>query len=191
MKKIILVTGGQRSGKSTYAEKLALELAAGEQAVYMATSRIWDEEFAHRVQLHKERRGPQWINLEEEKYLARHNVAGRVVLVDCVTLWSTNFFFDISDNTLPDSNFTMDAAQAQESASVVEQALQQIKEEFEKFTSQDATFIFVTNEIGLGGVSENKVQRQFTDLLGWLNQYIASKADEVLLMVSGIPVKIK
>lgn len=172
-------------------------MAAGEQAVYMATSRIWDEEFAHRVQLHKERRGPQWINLEEEKYLARHNVAGRVVLVDCVTLWSTNFFFDISDNTLPDNlgsdaaNITMDAAQAQESASVVEQALQQIKEEFEKFTSQDATFIFVTNEIGLGGVSENKVQRQFTDLLGWLNQYIASKADEVFLMVSGIPVKIK
>lgn len=197
MKKIILVTGGQRSGKSTYAERLALEMAAGEQAVYMATSRIWDEEFAHRVQLHKERRGPQWINLEEEKYLGRHNVAGKVVLVDCVTLWSTNFFFDISDNPLPDSsgsdasNITMDAAQAQESASVVEQALQQIKEEFEKFTSQDATFIFVTNEIGLGGVSENKVQRQFTDLLGWLNQYIASKADEVLLMVSGIPVKIK
>ena len=197
MKKIILVTGGQRSGKSTYAERLALEMAAGEQAVYMATSRIWDEEFAHRVQLHKERRGPQWINLEEEKYLGRHNVAGRVVLVDCVTLWSTNFFFDISDNPLPDSsgsdasNITMDAAQAQESASVVEQALQQIKEEFEKFTSQDATFIFVTNEIGLGGVSENKVQRQFTDLLGWLNQYIASKADEVVLMVSGIPVKIK
>ncbi len=197
MKKIILVTGGQRSGKSTYAERLALEMAAGEQAVYMATSRIWDEEFAHRVQLHKERRGPQWINLEEEKYLGRHNVAGRVVLVDCVTLWSTNFFFDISDNTLPDSsgsdasNITMDAAQAQESASVVDQALQQIKEEFEKFTSQDATFIFVTNEIGLGGVSENKVQRQFTDLLGWLNQYIASKADEVVLMISGIPVKIK
>ena len=197
MKKIILVTGGQRSGKSTYAERLALEMAAGDQAVYMATSRIWDEEFAHRVQLHKERRGPQWINLEEEKYLGRHNVAGRVVLVDCVTLWSTNFFFDISDNTLPDNlgsdaaNITMDAAQAQESASVVEKALQQIKEEFEKFTSQDATFIFVTNEIGLGGVSENKVQRQFTDLLGWLNQYIASKADEMLLMVSGIPVKIK
>lgn len=197
MKKIILVTGGQRSGKSTYAERLALEMAAGEQAVYMATSRIWDEEFAHRVQLHKERRGPQWINLEEEKYLGRHNVAGSVVLVDCVTLWSTNFFFDISDNPLPHNldsdaaNITMDAAQAQESASVVEQALQQIKEEFEKFTSQDATFIFVTNEIGLGGVSENKVQRQFTDLLGWLNQYIASKADEVVLMVSGIPVKIK
>lgn len=197
MKKIILVTGGQRSGKSTYAERLALEMAAGEQAVYMATSRIWDEEFAHRVELHKARRGPQWINLEEEKYLSKHNVAGRVVLVDCVTLWSTNFFFDISEDALPDnsgsdaSNITMDAAQAQKSASVVERALQQIKGEFEKFTAQDATFIFVTNEIGLGGVSENKVQRQFTDLLGWLNQFIASRADDVYLMISGIPVKIK
>lgn len=196
MKKIILVTGGQRSGKSTYAEKLALELAAGEQAVYMATSRIWDEEFAHRVQLHKDRRGPQWINLEEEKYLGRHNVAGRVVLIDCVTLWSTNFFFDLStEDSLPDNAdgavTTMSAQQAQDSATLVERTLQQIKAEFEKFTSQDATFIFVTNEIGLSGVSENKVQRQFTDLLGWLNQYIASKADEVVFMVSGIPMKIK
>lgn len=196
MKKIILVTGGQRSGKSTYAEKLALELAAGEQAVYMATSRIWDEEFAHRVQLHKDRRGPQWINLEEEKYLGRHNVAGKVVLIDCVTLWSTNFFFDLStEDSLPDNAggavTTMSAQQAQDSATLVERTLQQIKAEFEKFTSQDATFIFVTNEIGLSGVSENKVQRQFTDLLGWLNQYIASKADEVVFMVSGIPMKIK
>ena len=196
MKKIIMVTGGQRSGKSTYAEKLALELAAGEQAVYMATSRIWDEEFAHRVQLHKDRRGPQWINLEEEKYLGRHNVAGRVVLIDCVTLWSTNFFFDLStEDSLPDNAggavTTMSAQQAQDSATLVERTLQQIKAEFEKFTSQDATFIFVTNEIGLSGVSENKVQRQFTDLLGWLNQYIASKADEVVFMVSGIPMKIK
>jgi adenosylcobinamide kinase/adenosylcobinamide-phosphate guanylyltransferase len=196
MKKIILVTGGQRSGKSTYAEKMALELAAGEQAVYMATSRIWDEEFAHRVQLHKDRRGPQWINLEEEKYLGRHNVAGRVVLIDCVTLWSTNFFFDLStEDSLPDNAggavTTMSAQQAQDSATLVERTLQQIKAEFEKFTSQDATFIFVTNEIGLSGVSENKVQRQFTDLLGWLNQYIASKADEVVFMVSGIPMKIK
>ena len=196
MKKIILVTGGQRSGKSTYAEKMALELAAGEQAVYMATSRIWDEEFAHRVQLHKDRRGQQWINLEEEKYLGRHNVAGRVVLIDCVTLWSTNFFFDLStEDSLPDNAggavTTMSAQQAQDSATLVERTLQQIKAEFEKFTSQDATFIFVTNEIGLSGVSENKVQRQFTDLLGWLNQYIASRADEVVFMISGIPVKIK
>lgn len=207
MKRIILVTGGQRSGKSTYAEKLALDMAAGEQAVYMATSRIWDEEFAHRVQLHKERRGPQWINIEEEKYLGRHDVAGKVVLIDCVTLWCTNFFFDLSTDMLPRSQAvndgmpatmdtredcsTMDAAQAMDSATLVERALEQIKGEFDKFTAQDATFIFVTNEIGLSGVSENKVQRQFTDLLGWLNQYIASRADEVVFMISGIPVKIK
>ena len=63
--------------------------------------------------------------------------------------------------------------------------------EFDKFTAHEATYIFVTNEIGSGGVSENAIQRKFTDLEGWMNQYIASKADEVILMVSGIPVKIK
>lgn len=240
MKRIILVTGGQRSGKSTYAEKIVLEMAAksaGEgpdsgmvrggsesgsmvqgdsesggmvpdgsesggmvpdgsmhadgRAVYMATSRIWDEEFAHRVKLHQERRGPQWINIEEPKYLSRHNVAGRVVLIDCVTLWSTNFFFDLSTDMEGNGNVTMCAAEAEESANLVELALQQIKGEFERFTSQDAIFVFVTNEIGLCGVPENRVQRQFTDLLGWLNQYIASRADEVIFMVSGIPMKIK
>lgn len=230
MKRIILVTGGQRSGKSTYAEKIVLEMAAksaGEgpdsgmvqggcepggmvqggsesggmvpggsvhgdgRAVYMATSRIWDEEFAHRVKLHQERRGPQWINIEEPKYLSRHDVVGRVVLIDCVTLWSTNFFFDLSTDMEENGNVTMCAAEAEESANLVELALQQIKGEFERFTSQDAIFVFVTNEIGLCGVPENKVQRQFTDLLGWLNQYIASRADEVIFMVSGIPMKIK
>ena len=69
--------------------------------------------------------------------------------------------------------------------------LEQLKAEFDRFTIQDATFIFVTNEIGMGGVSANALQRRFTDLMGWLNQYIASKADEVILMVSGIAVKIK
>ena len=198
MKRILLVTGGQRSGKSTYAEKIVLEMAAGSsvhgdgRAVYMATSRIWDEEFAHRVKLHQERRGPLWINIEEPKYLSRHDVAGRVVLIDCVTLWSTNFFFDLSTEVQDESvKATMNAGEAQESANLVECTLQQIKEEFDRFTSQDAIFVFVTNEIGLCGVPENKVQRQFTDLLGWLNQYIASRADEVVFMVSGVPMKIK
>ena len=66
-----------------------------------------------------------------------------------------------------------------------------VKAEFDRFTAPDATYIFVTNEIGSGGVSENALQRRFTDLEGWMNQYIASKADEVILMVSGIAVKIK
>ena len=73
----------------------------------------------------------------------------------------------------------------------VQQSLELAKREFDQLTKQEATFIFVTNEIGSGGVSENAIQRRFTDLEGWMNQYIASKADEVILMVSGITVKIK
>ena len=73
----------------------------------------------------------------------------------------------------------------------VEKSLTELKEEFNRLTQQEAYFIFVTNEIGLGGVSPDPVQRKFTDLQGWLNQHIASRADEVVLMVSGIPMKIK
>jgi adenosylcobinamide kinase/adenosylcobinamide-phosphate guanylyltransferase len=69
--------------------------------------------------------------------------------------------------------------------------LDSAKDEFDRFTAQDATFIFVTNEIGSGGVSENALQRKFTDLEGWMNQYIAQQADEVILMVSGIALKVK
>lgn len=183
MGKIILVTGGQRSGKSTYAEKMALELSGDNKCVYMATAKVWDDEFAKRVALHKQRRGDQWVNIEEEKFLSKHNVAGKVVLVDCVTLWSTNFFFEISTSSENESSG--------EKGNVVKRSLEAVKDEFDKFIQQDATFVFVTNEIGLSGVSDNKIQRQFTDLLGWLNQYIASKADEVYFMVSGIPIKIK
>lgn len=168
MKRIILITGGQRSGKSRQAEELALSLSP--DPVYVATAHIWDDEFRERVHRHQERRGPQWTNIEEEKYLSRHNLAGRVVVIDCVTLWLTNFFFDGAD---------------------VDATLEAVQQEFDRFTTPDATYIFVTNEIGSGGVSENALQRKFTDLEGWMNQYVASKADEVLLMVSGIPVKIK
>lgn len=168
-KKITLVTGGQRSGKSSYAQQLALSLS--ENPVYLATSRIWDEEFRKRVERHQRDRGPEWTNIEEEKFLSRHDLTGRVIVIDCVTLWGTNFFFD--------------------NQSDVELSLSLLKKEFDAFTTQEATFIFVTNEIGMGGVPIDEIQRKFTDLQGWLNQYIASKADEVVLMVSGIPVKIK
>jgi adenosylcobinamide kinase/adenosylcobinamide-phosphate guanylyltransferase len=169
MKRVILITGGSRSGKSSYAEQLALSLS--DAPVYLATARIWDDEFRERVRRHKERRGPQWTNLEEEKYLSLHDLAGRVVVIDCMTLWATNFFFDLDSD--------------------VDAALDALKAEFDRFTDQDATFLFVTNEIGMGGVSDNTVQRRFTDLQGWMNQYAASLADEVILMVSGIPMKIK
>lgn len=169
MKKVILITGGQRSGKSKEAEAMALRLSPC--PVYLATAHIWDEEFKERVQKHQERRGPQWTNIEEEMELSRHDLSGRVVVIDCVTLWLTNFFFANDSDT--------------------DRSLELAKTEFDKFTMLDATYIFVTNEIGSGGVSENAIQRRFTDLEGWMNQYIASKADEVILMVSGIPVKIK
>lgn len=90
MKRIVLITGGARSGKSSYAEKMALSLSP--TPVYIATAHIWDEEFRQRIIRHQQRRGPEWTNIEEEKYPSRHQVDGRVVLIDCVTLWCTNFF---------------------------------------------------------------------------------------------------
>lgn len=175
MKRLILITGGQRSGKSAYAEKLALSLS--DNPVYIATAHVWDDEFRQRVEKHQERRGPQWENIEEEKCLSRHIINNKVAVIDCITLWCTNFFY----------NHT---AKEWEQPSV-DDALREIEEEFDRFTAQDATFIFVTNEIGSGGVSPDSVQRRFTDMQGWMNQYVAQHADEVILMVSGIPVKIK
>ncbi len=168
-KRIVLVTGGQRSGKSRFAQERALSLSPN--PVYLATSRIWDDEFRQRVKRHQAERGPEWTNMEEEKWLSGRDLTNRVVVIDCVTLWATNFFFDCDSH--------------------VAQALDQLKAEFDKLILQDACFIFVTNEIGLGGVSPDEIQRKFTDLQGWLNQYIASKADEVVLMVSGLPLIIK
>ena len=169
MKQIILITGGARSGKSSYAERLALSLSPN--PVYLATSRIWDEEFRQRVLRHHANRGPECTNIEEEKELSRHSLEGRVVLIDCVTLWCTNYFFDLEADT--------------------NKALTAVKAEFDQLIQQDATFISVTNEIGMGGTSENLIQRKFTDMQGWMNQYIASRANRVILMVSGIPVKVK
>ena len=170
MTRILLITGGQRSGKSQYAEQLALSLSPS--PIYVATARVFDEEFRQRVALHQARRGPQWTNIEEEKELARHNFSQRVVLVDCLTLWTTNFFFDLNES--------------------IEQTLLALREQLEAlFAQEDVTYIFVTNELGLGGVSPNATQRRFTDLQGSLNQIVAHQADEVTLMVSGIPIRIK
>ncbi len=149
---------------------MALKLSS--KPMYIATAHIWDEEFGERVLKHKERRKDAWTLVEEEKSLSKIEVTGKVVLIDCLTLWGVNF---ISEK----ENFNVD------------EVLKTLKDELSLFTYQDPTFIFVTNEIGMGGVSINPLQRKFTDLLGWLNQWVASISDEVILMVSGIPVKIK
>ena len=166
---IHLVTGGQRSGKSKFAENLILSQT--EHPVYLATSRVWDENHHSRIEAHKQRRGKQWTNIEEEKYLSKHDFNGRVVLLDCITLWINNFFFDNEED---------DA-----------KSLNQVKEELEKLFAQDCDWIIVTNELGLGGHPGNKMAMRFNDLQGTVNQYIAEKADIVTLVISGIPVEIK
>ena len=169
MSYIHLITGGERSGKSTYAESEALRLSG--QPVYLATARIWDEEFRQRILRHQERRGPEWTNIEEDIRPSKHDFTGRVVLIDCITLWATNYFFDMQQD--------------------VDQALEALKKEFDTLVQQDATFIFVTNELGMGGMSESRTQRLFTQLQGWMNQYVAARADRVTLMVSGLPLIVK
>ena len=169
MSYIHLITGGERSGKSTYAESEALRLSG--QPVYLATARVWDEEFRQRILRHQERRGSEWTNIEEDIRLSKHDFTGRVVLIDCITLWATNYFFDMQQD--------------------VDQALAALKKEFDTLVQQDATFIFVTNELGMGGMSESRTQRLFTQLQGWMNQYVAARADRVTLMVSGLPLTVK
>lgn len=169
MSYIHLITGGERSGKSTYAESEALRLS--ESPVYLATARVWDEEFRQRILRHQERRGPEWTNIEEDICPSKHDFTGRVVLIDCITLWATNYFFDMQQD--------------------IDQALEALKKEFDTLVQQDATFIFVTNELGMGGMSESRTQRLFTQLQGWMNQHVAARADRVTLMVSGLPLTVK
>ncbi len=169
MSYIHLITGGERSGKSTYAEREALRLS--KSPVYLATARVWDEEFRQRILRHQERRGPEWTNIEEDIRPSKHDFTGRVVLIDCITLWATNYFFDMQQD--------------------VDQALEALKKEFDTLVQQDATFIFVSNELGMGGMSESRTQRLFTQLQGWMNQHVAARADRVTLMVSGLPLTVK
>ncbi len=169
MTKITFITGGQRSGKSSYAQDMALKNSS--RPVYLATSRIWDEEHKKRIDRHKADRDERWENIEEEKFLSKHNLSGKVVLIDCITLWLTNFYFDNNSD--------------------IDLSLTEAQKEFDALIKQDTHFIIVTNEIGLGGMPENEIQRKFTDLQGWMNQHIASLADEVYFMVSGIPMKVK
>lgn len=167
---IYLITGGERSGKSGYAQELALQLT--DTPIYVATARKWDEDFQNRIDRHQQERDECWTNIEKEKYLNEIDFSGQVALIDCVTLWLTNFFVD----TKNDVSLSLDEA----------------KTEFLKIANQpDVTLIIVTNEIGMGLHADTHIGRKFTELQGWMNQFLAKNADIVVLMVSGIPVKIK
>ncbi len=167
---IYLITGGERSGKSSYAQDLAMELSPN--PMYVATARKWDGDFQKRIDHHQAERDERWVNIEKEKHLSEIDFTGKVAIVDCVTLWLTNFFVDTKND--------------------VQVCLEQAKAEFDALVKQEnATVIIITNEIGMGVHAETHIGRKFTELQGWMNQYLAKKADEVVLMVSGIPVKIK
>ena len=167
---IYLITGGERSGKSNYAENLAMELSL--TPMYVATARKWDADFQNRIDRHQEQRDERWVNVEKEKHLSEIDFSSKVAIVDCVTLWLTNFFVDTKND--------------------VPLCLEKAKAEFDAIANQEnATIIIVTNEIGMGVHADTHIGRKFTELQGWMNQYLAKNADIVVLMVSGIPVKIK
>lgn len=165
-----LITGGERSGKSGYGQDLAMSLS--KNPMYVATARNWDGDFQKRIDRHQKDRDENWVNIEKEKQLSEIDFSGKVALIDCVTLWLTNFFVDTKND--------------------VELCLEQAKKEIELVLQQeDITLIIITNEIGMGVHAATHVGRKFTELQGWMNQYLAKKADKVVLMVSGIPVPIK
>ncbi|KZS41548.1 adenosylcobinamide kinase/adenosylcobinamide phosphate guanyltransferase [Aquimarina aggregata] len=163
------ITGGERSGKSSYAQNLALQLSP--TPYYLATSRIWDENHRQRIDRHVADRDQRWISIEEEKEISKVIVENSVVVIDCVTLWLTNYFVDTQNN--------------------VQESLALAKEEFYKLLQKKATIIIISNEIGMGVHATTEVGRKFTELQGWMNQHIAKHADKATIMVSGIPVEIK
>ncbi|MDO5969824.1 bifunctional adenosylcobinamide kinase/adenosylcobinamide-phosphate guanylyltransferase [Flavivirga aquimarina] len=166
---IFYITGGERSGKSSYAQNLALSLSNTPK--YVATSRIWGDDHRKRIDRHIADRDERWTSIEEEKIVSKVIKPKDVVVIDCVTLWLTNFYVDTKND--------------------IEKSLELAKIEFDKLLDIDATIIIISNEIGMGVHAQTEIGRKFTELQGWMNQHIAKHADKATLMVSGIPVKLK
>ncbi|MCL4482401.1 MAG: bifunctional adenosylcobinamide kinase/adenosylcobinamide-phosphate guanylyltransferase [Bacteroidetes bacterium] len=169
MVQITFITGGARSGKSSFAQKMAE--SQSESPVYLATARVWDEDFRQRIERHQNDRGPHWTNIEQEKELSACDVDDKTVLLDCITLWLTNIFFD--------NQFDAD------------RSLKEAKTEWDRFVQKKMNLIVVSNELGMGVHPVEEAARKFADLQGWMNQFIAQQSSKVFLMISGIPVKIK
>jgi adenosylcobinamide kinase/adenosylcobinamide-phosphate guanylyltransferase len=170
-KKIYLITGGARSGKSAFAERLANGMT-GKRA-YIATAQALDPEMAARIQHHRERRGAAWDTYEEPLAIAdllvKLNERYQIVLLDCLTLWLSNV---MAHNCGDDASIPAPMC-------------------WSAIKSFDGTSIIVSNEVGLGVVPDNPLARKFRDLAGMLNQRVAQAADEVYFTAAGIPMKIK
>ena len=179
----ILITGGARSGKSRFAQDFAPKL--GEPALFVATATAGDDEMRQRIDEHRRNRPTTWKTLE-----ATTNIGNRisqeigeaqVVIVDCITLLVNNIFSQNSHQT-----------DEQTDVSIIEKKVaDEINELLDCIDQVNASFIIVTNEVGLGLVPADKMSRLYRDLLGRANQMLAEHADEVYLMVAGLPVKLK
>lgn len=167
--KSVLVLGGARSGKSSYAEKMAQ--SSGLQPLYLATGRAFDGEMENRIAIHRDRRGSDWQTVEEPldlvSALTLHVAVDRFVLVDCLTLWLTNLMMAERDV-------------AAETAGLVAM-----------LPNLAGPVVFVSNEVGFGIVPENRMAREFRDHAGFLHQAVAAVADEVYLIAAGSPLKMK
>lgn len=179
MSQIILVTGGARSGKSAFAERCASR--RGKQVAYIATAQIYDDEMRLRVDRHKERRPGHWFTFEApyqaETVICEAAAVADTLLFDCLTLYTTNLMLapEAPQDVKQRHDYVMNAIEK-----LIDSALKINK-----------TVIFVTNEVGMGIVPDNALAREYRDLAGLVNQKIAAKADEVYLVVSGLPVDIK
>ena len=177
--KLIMVTGGARSGKSVFAEQYAIK--QDKKMAYIATAQIYDQEMERRVALHRARRVDQWQTFEAPYHadVAIEEAAKQaaVILFDCLTLYTSNLLLQPT------------------AANEAEDKYQYIMNEIDKLLTtarkSHATVLFVTNEVGLGIVPDNALARQYRDIAGMVNQKVAACADEVYLVVSGLAVEIK
>ena len=180
---IILCSGGARSGKSEFAEQLALSLKG--RKAYVATGQAFDDEMKDRIKKHQLRRGKEWITFEIPLHLHKNweqikNVSD-VILIDCLTMFTSNHVFAHEDiNTQEDFNRI---------ESIILEELRLLLQDINN--SNDKTVIFVTNEIGLGIVPENKLARYFRDITGRVNREVASAANKMYLTISGVTIELK
>ena len=180
---VILCSGGARSGKSEFAEQLALSLKG--RKAYIATGQAFDDEMKDRIKKHQLRRGKEWITFEIPLHLHKNweqikNVSD-VILIDCLTMFTSNHVFAHGDiNTQEDANRI---------ESIILEELRLLLQEINN--SNDKTVIFVTNEIGLGIVPENKLARYFRDITGRVNREVASAAHKMYLTISGVTIELK
>lgn len=188
--KLIFVTGGARSGKSRWAEELIGRL--GGRVAYLATCVPRDEEMIARVKIHQQRRPAQWVTVEEPLEVARavQRVADEVeaILIDCLTLWLTNLLLD----AYPELDRADLAQIADLNLEEIENSvLGRVTELVQAAKQSSAQVVMVSNEVGLGIVPGYPLGRLYRDLLGRANQMVAAAADEVYLVVAGIPLEIK